>query len=98
MSSPQELDEDARREHATRGDDVPGRAHQKIREVRAPRQAAHYAVGERRPPDTDPDEPLEQPLPGEFAPARMVVRLEGCSWRSEERRVGKECRSRWSPY
>ena len=20
------------------------------------------------------------------------------SWRSEERRVGKECRSRWSPY
>src|SRR5256884_9588245 len=24
----------------------------------------------------------------------------GCSiaWRSEERRVGKECRSRWSPY
>src|SRR5437773_12331239 len=73
MSSPQELDEDARREHATRGDDVPGRAHQKIREVRAPRQAAHYAVGERRPPDTDPDEPLEQPLPGEFAPARARV-------------------------
>ena len=23
---------------------------------------------------------------------------EGCSSRSEERRVGKECRSRWSPY
>jgi len=22
----------------------------------------------------------------------------GKSWRSEERRVGKECRSRWSPY
>src|SRR5256885_4945465 len=22
----------------------------------------------------------------------------GCSGRSEERRVGKECRSRWSPY
>ena len=21
-----------------------------------------------------------------------------CGWRSEERRVGKECRSRWSPY
>src|SRR5437870_4358294 len=21
-----------------------------------------------------------------------------CSWRSEERRVGKECRYRWSPY
>ena len=27
-------------------------------------------------------------------------RMAGCgrSWRSEERRVGKECRSRWSPY
>ena len=23
---------------------------------------------------------------------------EGCRFRSEERRVGKECRSRWSPY
>ena len=22
----------------------------------------------------------------------------GTNWRSEERRVGKECRSRWSPY
>ena len=22
----------------------------------------------------------------------------GKEWRSEERRVGKECRSRWSPY
>ena len=25
-------------------------------------------------------------------------RLEEGKWRSEERRVGKECRSRWSPY
>ena len=24
--------------------------------------------------------------------------LETCETRSEERRVGKECRSRWSPY
>ena len=24
--------------------------------------------------------------------------IEISSWRSEERRVGKECRSRWSPY
>ena len=23
---------------------------------------------------------------------------DGLGWRSEERRVGKECRSRWSPY
>ena len=27
---------------------------------------------------------------------RPVVLIHG--WRSEERRVGKECRSRWSPY
>src|SRR5256886_8201386 len=27
-----------------------------------------------------------------------VALLVGCGFRSEERRVGKECRSRWSPY
>ena len=26
------------------------------------------------------------------------MRAELIEWRSEERRVGKECRSRWSPY
>src|SRR3989442_6460771 len=33
------------------------------------------------------------PLCGEGGPARRPV-----AGRSEERRVGKECRSRWSPY
>ena len=28
----------------------------------------------------------------------MMPRLSGFDLRSEERRVGKECRSRWSPY
>ena len=28
----------------------------------------------------------------------QLDRLEACILRSEERRVGKECRSRWSPY
>src|SRR6266568_1487593 len=28
----------------------------------------------------------------------LLVLLAGCGGRSEERRVGKECRSRWSPY
>ena len=32
----------------------------------------------------------------EKAPQEMTVSLE--HFRSEERRVGKECRSRWSPY
>src|SRR3712207_8535182 len=27
-----------------------------------------------------------------------ALRLAGSTFRSEERRVGKECRSRWSPY
>ena len=32
--------------------------------------------------------------------ARVVNLMEALlqAWRSEERRVGKECRSRWSPY
>ena len=30
--------------------------------------------------------------PAYFAAGRYLI------WRSEERRVGKECRSRWSPY
>src|SRR2546427_5130738 len=73
MWSPEELGEDAGPEHPTRRDDVPGRAHQKIREVRPRRQAAHHAVGERGPPHADPDDSLEQPLPAEFAPTRAVV-------------------------
>ena len=38
--------------------------------------------------------------PGVICFALEVSRLTTCScvWRSEERRVGKECRSRWSPY
>src|SRR3990170_4420803 len=32
-----------------------------------------------------------------FSEARITADAPS-SWRSEERRVGKECRSRWSPY
>ena len=28
----------------------------------------------------------------------LAKSIEACAARSEERRVGKECRSRWSPY
>ena len=28
----------------------------------------------------------------------VLANVEAFAWRSEERRVGKECRSRWSPY
>src|SRR3972149_12329409 len=41
---------------------------------------------------------LENPMPGKERIVIRVSRLSGASMRSEERRVGKECRSRWSPY
>ena len=31
-------------------------------------------------------------------PIQIVHQIRNLSGRSEERRVGKECRSRWSPY
>src|SRR3712207_9101465 len=33
-----------------------------------------------------------------FEPVEDSTRCKNCPYRSEERRVGKECRSRWSPY
>ena len=40
----------------------------------------------------------EQARIAEAAGACAVMALERIPARSEERRVGKECRSRWSPY
>src|SRR5260370_4861744 len=37
------------------------------------------------------------PDPGDVVTSAMTTEW-SWSWRSEERRVGKECRSRWSPY
>src|SRR5260221_10176243 len=49
---------------------------------------------------TPPSEPNSQMSPPPAASARVLAL--GCTRpvcrRSEERRVGKECRSRWSPY
>ena len=41
---------------------------------------------------TGPAQAAESPSPQEIAATRLQAE------RSEERRVGKECRSRWSPY
>src|SRR3712207_8949246 len=38
------------------------------------------------------------PVSGTAPKSRITSMLLPLSWRSEERRVGKECRSRWSPY
>ena len=35
---------------------------------------------------------------GDYRPGVLALRQNGIRSRSEERRVGKECRSRWSPY
>ena len=34
----------------------------------------------------------------DFAKENFVSEMQAADYRSEERRVGKECRSRWSPY
>ena len=47
---------------------------------------------EKKPEDVTPEEQTEQAVPTEETEA------EAPNPRSEERRVGKECRSRWSPY
>src|SRR5882762_2998979 len=77
MLLPEELSQDAGSEHRARGDDVPSRAHQKIREVRSARQAAHHAIGERRPPDAHADESLQQPLSEELTSPGQAVRSQG---------------------
>src|SRR5687767_15207847 len=40
---------------------------------------------------------VQHPLPVEAAPTRVDGEIHALQSRSEERRVGKECRSRWWP-
>src|SRR3989454_8053884 len=49
---------------------------------------------------TAPNQQLEQLVQqiGRAADSLLPILIEGETGRSEERRVGKECRSRWSPY
>src|SRR5947208_10835668 len=42
--------------------------------------------------------PSDRQAPSPDLPAASRESVQTCGWRSEERRVGKECRSRWSPY
>ena len=44
------------------------------------------------------DSVIAYPLRAVFRTADDSKRAKAAQFRSEERRVGKECRSRWSPY
>ena len=60
-------------------------------------RASEVRATEVRAPEVKAAEPLSAakgPPPSKPAPAAAPA----ASKRSEERRVGKECRSRWSPY
>ena len=54
-----------------------------------PANGAHSAL------QADDDSLLDQDLP--LTNSQLSLKADPCD-RSEERRVGKECRSRWSPY
>src|SRR2546425_13202046 len=92
-----ELAETAVRQDGGEGDDGcggPWRAHGKS----CPRQRAVQRVEGLPVPGVD-----EQPLTvlgecGRIARVRRRIHGRRRHARSEERRVGKECRSRWSPY
>ena len=57
-------------------------------------------VSYKKFPDSPQEEKssFEQPISDHSTGMRIVVDLITDLCRSEERRVGKECRSRWSPY
>ena len=60
-----------------------------------------YKVGlvpSEMPCYADHDENILRTAPGLYPDALLPADSEGITLRSEERRVGKECRSRWSPY
>ena len=59
-----------------------------------------YAVGQepKRPSEQSPETVDRRALEQQFQETLTDAVLVGSFTRSEERRVGKECRSRWSPY
>ena len=59
-----------------------------------PQDAAPQPLAEKNPPEENPQS-AQNGKPGGF---RFIETQETVLTRSEERRVGKECRSRWSPY
>src|SRR5256886_13610814 len=55
-------------------------------------------IRQRLPPRGGPAGLVRRPrFPVTVTREYLIVRRNGEHWRSEERRVGEECRSRWSP-
>src|SRR5436189_6377101 len=61
----------------------------------SPRGALRESVGLRAHPSLESDGDRSEPL---VQGGWRRSRIGGIAARSEERRVGKECRSRWAPY
>src|SRR2546430_4313405 len=64
---------------------------------------AHFMVDKRRSPNSIEassrrDRTCKKLAITTVCPQRIEMGKSYLPWRSEERRVGKECRSRWSPY
>src|SRR5882762_8409084 len=87
------------RDHAALG--APAHRARKVRERRGARAAWQNELLERRKTCVPGFEPLLQTCDVRIAEQRVAGDAQLAAeveQRSEERRVGKECRSRWSPY
>src|SRR3989475_7560775 len=67
------------------------------RDFRSTLQTLQDEAARMRPARPDPDDDARE-LSARLEDASGLVRARTAGFRSEERRVGKECRSRWSPY
>src|SRR5260363_37537 len=68
------------------------RFERRLRKGRGVKCAPARSALSRRPP------PRQSVVPANPTDGHLAVPLPPVFFRSEERRVGKECRSRWSPY
>src|SRR2546427_11178039 len=68
-----------------------------LKKFRQHLQLVYRTLKAARPTAVDPVNAMRQVI-GAMATGETVEEKKALALRSEERRVGKECRSRWSPY